>query len=198
MSLVEGPPRNDRSPPLDRSAEARAKLGPKHPRIYLWDVMVAVMAIAVGLAIGKLGFARIDPRLPIPPRYRLFGAVERTHAVVFPCVAALTLAVLPLQLRRSRLALSRVLTQPGVVACSIAILQLAEGAMLASLAMTSPRTFALALSPAIGISIAAAWLIVAFNGRWKSEAGWDDRIGRALGVCWIIMPLALIVAYFFS
>ncbi len=70
--------------------------------------------------------------------------------------------------------------------------------MLASLAMTSPRTFALALSPAIGISIVAAWLILAFNGRWKSEAGWDDRIGRALGACWIVMPLALIAAYIFS
>jgi hypothetical protein len=198
MSLVKGPPRNDRRAPLDRGSEAKATRDPARFRLNLWDTMVAVLIIAVGLAIGRLAFPGLDPRWPIPPRYRLFGVIERIHAVVYPCLAALTVGFLPLQMKRSRPAWRRLLTQPGVVACSIAIVQLTEGAMLASLAKTSPRTFAIALSPAIGISIAAAWLLLAFNRCWKLEAGWDDRIGRALGVCWIAMPIMLIGAYLFS
>jgi hypothetical protein len=48
-------------------------------------------------------------------------------------------------------------------------------------------------SSAMGISlaVAAAWLLLAVSGRWRSEPDWLDRLGRGLGTFWIgIIPLS--------
>jgi hypothetical protein len=39
--------------------------------------------------------------------------------------------------------------------------------------------------PQAGFAVMAGWLTLALGGRWKNEAGWIDRMGRALGGCWI-------------
>jgi hypothetical protein len=39
------------------------------------------------------------------------------------------------------------------------------------------------------IAVAATWLALAIVGRWKPEKAWDDRIGRFIGVLWIVFYL---------
>jgi hypothetical protein len=34
---------------------------------------------------------------------------------------------------------------------------------------------------AVGGAVAVGWIALALSRRWKPEAGWVDRIGRALG-----------------
>jgi hypothetical protein len=49
------------------------------------------------------------------------------------------------------------------------------------------------ISSAIGTSmaVAAAWLLLAASGRWRSEPGWLDGLGRVLGTFWIaIIPFS--------
>ncbi len=36
-----------------------------------------------------------------------------------------------------------------------------------------------------GWGVAAAWIALAFNGRWRPERSWIDRLGRGLGVFWL-------------
>jgi hypothetical protein len=37
----------------------------------------------------------------------------------------------------------------------------------------------------VGCAIAAAWVVQWASGRWRPEAYWIDRLGRALGFLWI-------------
>jgi hypothetical protein len=43
------------------------------------------------------------------------------------------------------------------------------------------------VAPAVGLT----WLVLFLGGRWRGEPSWVDRLGRALGVCWIGLFLAL-------
>jgi hypothetical protein len=39
------------------------------------------------------------------------------------------------------------------------------------------------------VAVAATWLTLAIVGRWRPERAWDDRLGRSLGVVWIVFYL---------
>ena len=41
-----------------------------------------------------------------------------------------------------------------------------------------------------GYAVAAAWLALAVAGRWRPERSWIDRLGRVLGVAWIVITAA--------
>jgi hypothetical protein len=40
-----------------------------------------------------------------------------------------------------------------------------------------------------GFVVAGAWIALGIAGRWRPEAGWIDRLGRAVGVFWIVGAL---------
>jgi hypothetical protein len=42
-----------------------------------------------------------------------------------------------------------------------------------------------AIPSEIGCAVAAAWIVQATGGRWRSEPSWIDRMGRILGIYWI-------------
>ncbi|MHB1557681.1 MAG: hypothetical protein ACYC61_09395 [Isosphaeraceae bacterium] len=37
--------------------------------------------------------------------------------------------------------------------------------------------------------MAAFWLVPAVAGRWRPEKSWIDRLGRALGITWIVISI---------
>jgi hypothetical protein len=165
-------------------------------RFHISDVIILVAAIAVGLALARVAFSGCYPRRPIPAGFHRFYAIECGHAAAFPCVASLTMAFLLLRLRRPTLPLARVTRQPGIVACCMSIMQLVGGGVAASsVGGTSLSNFAFILSPVIGMSVAGAWTVLWLNGWWRPEPGWVDAMGRALGACWITMPLVLFSAF---
>jgi hypothetical protein len=44
---------------------------------------------------------------------------------------------------------------------------------------------------AASMAVAAAWLLLGASGRWRSEPGWLDRLGRGLGSYWVgIIPFS--------
>ncbi len=38
-----------------------------------------------------------------------------------------------------------------------------------------------------GYAVAAVWLVQAVSGRWRPEKSWIDRLGRLLGMVWIVV-----------
>ena len=38
-----------------------------------------------------------------------------------------------------------------------------------------------------GYAVAAVWLVLVVSGRWRPEKSWIDRLGRALGVIWVMI-----------
>ncbi len=43
------------------------------------------------------------------------------------------------------------------------------------------------LAPAIGFGVLSSWSLIALQGRWRADRGWIDRLGRAVGVLWILV-----------
>ncbi len=39
----------------------------------------------------------------------------------------------------------------------------------------------------IGFAVIASWVALALARRWRSERGWIDRAGRAVGLLWIVL-----------
>jgi hypothetical protein len=40
-------------------------------------------------------------------------------------------------------------------------------------------------------AVAGAWLILLLAGWWRPEPSWIDRLGRVLGLGWIVLSLSL-------
>jgi hypothetical protein len=114
-----------------------------------------------------------------------------------PGVAVLTLVVLGLRLRHPRPALRRLARQPGFMAgCAAALVIVVRGLFIAAdLGLHSRRPLppidvylhrALDYNEAdIGYAVAAAWLVLALNRRWRRERSWIDQLGLLLGLFWV-------------
>ena len=155
---------------------------------------------------------------PLIPRILL--TIWAAILAVLPLPALWSIALFGLRLRRPRPALRRLVRQPGFVAAGavtlVSAVRLAGffvlmartfghttlGALYDVWAMSFFRgpinvatlyNTAYFASSACGTSmaVAAAWLLLAVSGRWRSEPGWLDVLGRALGIFWIaIIPFS--------
>jgi hypothetical protein len=100
-----------------------------------------------------------------------------------PLLVVIGVAILALRVRPPRLRWQEVLEQPGFWACLAPILA------LLSLVPVGPlfgaRYSPLLPSGAVGI----AWLALAVTRRWHPEPSWIDRLGRALGLGWLVIFL---------
>jgi hypothetical protein len=151
---------------------------------------------------------------------RLLLTIWAAILAVLPVPVLWSIALFGLRLRRPRPDLRRLVREPGFVATGAVTLVVAVrlAGFLVLIARTFGRTTLGALydvwamaffrgpidvatlynsvyfaSSAIGTSmaVAAAWLLLAVSGRWRSEPGWLDGLGRVLGTFWIaIIPFS--------
>jgi hypothetical protein len=120
----------------------------------------------------------------------LFGLVPRYIALGMVCLLAM-------RLRRPRPNLRSLSRQPGAVACAAAAAAMAAGGIVVlSLLRPVDDWYFLQDHPEaehpwqivvsrISMAVPAAWFILAWSGRWRSEPSWIDRMGRVLGAYWI-------------
>jgi hypothetical protein len=175
-------------------------------RLTLFDALVLVAALAVGLAAScsylrflpgfsqvLTGFSQVSSRI----RDRIVAAV--------PCLAALSLAVIALSLRQPRQRFRRVARRPGVAACWAASL----GFLFHLLADGRPvvKHFNFFFWPEMALAfsgvdimwlsagcVAASWLTLALAGLWRAERDWVGWLGRAVGVAWIALFIILVIS----
>lgn len=108
-------------------------------------------------------------------------------------LAWLTLAWLLIRLWPPRPPLRIVLRQPGWAACSSGGLLVALGLLAGWLQSIQTRHLVVwrpglwydPLTLAVGAAVLGAWMHGCCAGRWRAEAHWIDRLGRAIGVAWI-------------
>jgi hypothetical protein len=163
-------------------------------RFTLSDGMILTAGLGVGLALLKA--ADLDREL-VRSWDRLLhsttawspGVVIETiveHALVLglPFAAGMTPCCLYLQTRG----------RPGYAACLIATVlivpSLAVAAIMVTLTGTPPNRYLFKLllpTLVAGAGILASWITMRRFGVWKAEATWPDRMGRALGIMWIVM-----------
>jgi hypothetical protein len=165
-------------------------------RFTVGDAMILVAAAAVGtLAIrGTLpDLSSLESQLNTAPSpgMRRFLTLQFGLSAVIPYLATLTPAVVIMRLRQPRPSLRRVGRQPGSIACTVATVAMAiEALWIASLlargsGCINASTVFVGYAQQVSFAVVGGWVTLALSGRWRSEPGWIDRIGRILGVIWI-------------
>jgi hypothetical protein len=159
----------------------------------LFDGMILVAGVAVGLVGGRAGYEQFQ-------EYGIWPHAASRYV----CYAMLLAScmVLILRLRGSRPPLRLVARQPGAVACfAIVAFQLSSAiqALILSMRLDEPMflgridvTIWIIFSQ-IGTRYASvvpiSWALLAMTGHWRPEPGWIDRSGRILGWAWTALWL---------
>jgi hypothetical protein len=118
----------------------------------------------------------------------------------------LTIALVPVRLRRPHPGRDALWRQPGWVACAsvtiAAVVLVLDRALWSGQGMVRSNRLdlhliALYFTRALDnlplqttMVISAAWGVLALAGRWEAEPGWIDRAGRAVGISWFAVSLA--------
>lgn len=168
----------------------------------LLDAMVLVAAVAAGFGAVR-GWIVLRSWMPqndngsLPPR---LSGYRDAYAAYRLALLPVTMAVLPLSLRRPRPPLRELWGRHGtvvpiVVALTILACLLDERGFPFAVgyyylyASPAQRLFHV-VNEAVSISRAAtavvvAWSALALAGCWKPEASWVGRLGRVLGFAWV-------------
>lgn len=111
----------------------------------------------------------------------LRNAVWYGFQVAGAFLLGLTPAFLVIRLRRPRPPLRTLVRQPGMMAALAIVFGLFWGTG-GLLWLLPGKVDAFTAAPtAAGGAVAVSWIVLALARSWKPEAGWVDRIGRALG-----------------
>jgi hypothetical protein len=177
-------------------------------------VLIAALAVALMWDRGRiLDPARwiSDPRAgPNPGLIRRLGlAITNVLEFLPPLLAVSSVTLLGLRLRRPRPPLYLLAREPGTVACAVASVVMVP-ACLAILAWHYQAVGSLraawnraatdlqpeylsGLTFLIGVAVMVTWFVMKARRRWLAAAGWLDRLGRLVGVGWILMILGVVI-----
>lgn len=170
------------------------------------DAMILIAATAVGLA-WSLSFWKLFSAT-IKPFDGTWAAVQQKVGEftipTMPCLICGTVALLIVRLRAPRPSWRRMSRQPGAsasLAASLTILgtlfvtlgivtyvvsrdgvPLGFWAMLPSVLME----FFVYFAPFVGFGVGIAWAMLGIQRRCRCETSWIDRMGRVMGVLWIV------------
>jgi hypothetical protein len=116
------------------------------------------------------------------------------------------LSIFGLRFLPPRPPLRRLARRPGMVACCVAAVYtlwtIAEVGLLAAGGRIPPNfnlwsNLVTNLGFQAGSALPAAWITLAFSGRWRPESSWFDRTSRLIGAYFILMfwGVPLVVAW---
>ena len=200
-------------PPADATAEPlkRPNQGRPDRKFGLLDAMILVAATAAGATSIRpfllYGLGMPDLFIEFFPALGSFVYTAYSDSVVkflSPWLASWTLACLAIRLRAPRPRFRRLMRQPGTVACVAATFAMATAAalcaaVLATVGVPPLEDFYHKILPYLcdsaAIAVVGAWSVANLAGRWKPEPGWIDRMGRVIGVLWILI---FILSLFFA
>lgn len=126
-------------------------------------------------------------------------------AACAPIVAAWGVALIALRWIGPRPRWRRLAREPGIMACCASttpLIVLGGHGIIYALGhryqllidyMVDPIGMGLMIWPmTLGMSVLAAWMTLLLGGRWRAEPTWIDRLGRAIGVFWVVVGLLMV------
>lgn len=141
------------------------------------------------------------------------GKITVLALLTMPLVGMVTLALLPIRLLGTRPRFRRPARQPGLMASCAAGLAMAliglqmVGMLLAAVAFADDDVSweeIAAISAWLleeemvthvtwcgGFAVLVSWTILVIGRQWRVERSWVDRIGRFIGVCWILAAFSV-------
>lgn len=175
---------------------------PKSRPFTLSDAMIFIVALGLGLAIARPAIVLITDTIISDPRWRfqtLAGAVSlgrMLNIVLLNFLLFLLPAFLIVRLKRPRAAFRSMICQPGFAACAAPVV---VALVTVPFALLAPSGLAGQVIEIVGqvLLVAAgplAWVFLFATRRWNLEPSWIDRVGRILGVLWMIcIPVHLVL-----
>lgn len=176
------------------------------------DGMILVAAIACGFALRRAVLDSFHGFWVMQDESWLIGIwvmldeswlirnVRGLSCAATPFLTMLTPTVLLLRLCRPRPRRIELFRQPGMVACCASILPLVVCLARFALACLKRSTsgddpFELVNAAidfqsegySVGLWVLGAWLALALSGRRRAERSWIDRLGRTIGVGWLMV-----------
>lgn len=171
------------------------------------DAMILIAAMAVGTlavrwSLPELADLRSDVARASPPGMRPFLYIQYAGSAFNPYLATVTAAWLFIRLRRPHPGWRRLGRQPGFIACAVATAAMAiEAAWIGALLAIGSRfihvsTIFVGYAQEVSFAVAGGWIALAISGRWRTEPGWIDRMGRIIGIVWILVTVVEWSRYF--
>jgi hypothetical protein len=181
-------------------------------------VLVAATAIGFGLVEGLSALSDGDLSwravyeafldLPRPSGSALWREIVELCwtiiALSVPHATMWTLALIPIRFMGPRPPWLRLARQPGLIAAVasgvtmvfIGAQFLVIGLVVDIRYLSSAIASQVVLWPIlIGLAVAVSWMTLLIGGRWRAEPSWIDRLGRVMGVGWIVAGLAVAVVH---
>jgi hypothetical protein len=182
-------------------------------RASLGDVMLLVALTGVGLATCRYamdawsggGASVFRPFAPFENGVTSFAVVVSAAgfvAITLTLIGGWTLVLPLIRLKTQRIGLRRLLRQPGFTAClaavfgmlagwghlvlTIGISRLVDGRLRLPLFVWVRQYVLGDMLVEAGVWVAAVWTFQVLSGRWRAQPDWVDRVGRVLGVVWIV------------
>jgi hypothetical protein len=175
---------------------------PAERRLHLSDLMLLVAATAPAFLVVQMHWP-IDTT--IMNSYVNITTTIRNFMYVlsFP-MAAWTLTLFLLRLRRPRPPMRQLIHHSGTSACTGAVVVMVVRLITLALVLgftavdlpsyrSLPGIVVLigdidefqAVPSEIGCAVAAIWTLQLISGQWEARPSWIDRLGRVLGMFWI-------------
>ena len=166
-------------------------------RFTLLDAIILIAATVAGIEIHRAVWPT-EP--PLGPVRNLGSLIQRVVFWSAPPAAMWTAATLVLQLRSPRPRLRRLLGRPGVAVCCAVSSALVLGAALIGCAMRANQNSFFSTTELIavygtplmaGSAAAAAWVLSLLSWGYRPAADWLDRLGRLMGLYWMVSLVAM-------
>lgn len=164
------------------------------------DGMILVAAIACGFALWRAVQESLGGLWVFMGESWLRRNTRGLSWAATPFLMILAPAVLAMRLRRPRPRWIRLARQPGMVACCAALVPIAVslarfargGAIqgreeLNPMSLFGPGFYLQYRGYDTGLWVLGAWLALALSGRRRAERSWIDRLGRIVGIGWLVV-----------
>lgn len=171
-------------------------------RLTSLDAMTLVAAAAAGFALLRATWAGFWPSHGyswpsggMSARAYLDAAARQAIGAGPPVVLCLTLGYFAVRLRGARPPLRRLARQPGTAAClavlpAIALMVAAYVVVNAVPGRVLEFWYAmLLLTYLAGPAVLGVWFTRGVAGRLRAPREWIERLGVAIGACWVVLTL---------
>lgn len=180
---------------------------PTRRSLTLRDAVVLVAATGMSLWLARLRVlpmltVRLDSAIGEGSIRAVLGALLERLPELNPLLVVYAPTLVFLRLRKPRPSCRRLAVQPGFAACCAIVLVYVTGGCLHTLGQVLSPSYGHPIATKVhslvwvwnvlythqviaGYAVASVWLMLLLGGRWRPEPSWLDRMGRALGLCFI-------------
>jgi hypothetical protein len=171
---------------------------PRHRQWTTIDSMVLVAATGIGLVGVRENYRTAGFAWGFPGQTNIRWGASLAQITML----AWSVALLVIGHNRRSGPIWRMLRSPGLSACAFGLIGAAYPLLLSRLQglLLSARGLPLPYREPIlyevsqtyiscGYFILISWLTLVATGVWRPSPGWDDRIGRFVGLAWVVIML---------